>query len=188
MFFNIVTKEEVTNDVFANLKYNFAISRLGHLVDLLFNECMDALAAVSTVANFDKVTICVEMNTSTLGRLPLVNVKDFGVAKCNALGWLLADTADKSRIRWNRTFKKKHVLGGSNKFNIIKLRRSMRTVQVVIVEILALKVADTNKRPKGKTEGVSNIGGLGLGRDMAIVTFIHALYGSNLGPGGECTN
>jgi len=99
----IVTKEEVTNEVFANLKYNFVVSSLGHLIDLLFNECVDALAAVSALANLDKVTVCVEMNISTLGRLPSVNVEDFGVAKCNALGRLLAHTANKSIIRWRRT-------------------------------------------------------------------------------------
>jgi len=35
-----------------------------------------------------------------------------------------------------------------------------------------LKVVDANGRLKGKTEGVGNVGGLGLGPNKAIVAFM----------------
>jgi len=64
----------------------------------------------------------------------------------------------------------------------------MSTVQIVTVGILALEMADASRRPKGKTQGIGNVGGLGLGPNMAIVPFIHALHGSSLGLGGGRTN
>jgi len=72
--------------------------------------------------------------------------------------------------------------------SFIKLRQSMCTVQVVAVEILALKVANASRRPKDKTERVSYVGGLGLGPDMAIVPFTHAFHRPSLGLGGGRTN
>jgi len=119
MFVIIVAKEELTDEVFADLQDDFAVSGLGRPVDLLLNECVDSLATNSAVTNLDRVTVCTEMDTSTLGGFPPVNVEDLGIAECNALGRLLADAADKSRIGRRRTRNGEHILGGSIK--IIKL-------------------------------------------------------------------
>ena len=76
---NIIVEEELNHNVLAGFKKFFAMSSLGHLLILLFDEGVDAFAATSAVANLDMVPKVDQMNTSTLSGVIPLDVEDFGV-------------------------------------------------------------------------------------------------------------
>ena len=85
----IIAEEELTHKDLVGFKNNFAMSGLGRLLDILFDENVNALAAIFAVANPDGMPIVARMNARTLRRVVAVDVEDFGVAWCNAPGRLL---------------------------------------------------------------------------------------------------
>ena len=66
MRITIVGGEELTHKVLASFKNNFAMSGLGSVLDVLLNEGVDALAAISAVAHLDEVAMVAKMNACTL--------------------------------------------------------------------------------------------------------------------------
>jgi hypothetical protein len=64
----------------------------------------------------------------------------------------------------------------------------MSTLEVIALRILAQEVANTSGRPKRKPHGIGDIGCLGLGPNMAVVAFIHAVHGFGLRKRGRDTN
>jgi hypothetical protein len=56
----------------------------------------------------------------------------------------------------------------------------MSTLEVIAKRILALEVANTNGRAKNKAYIIADIGGLGLGPNMAVILFVHAVHGFGL--------
>ena len=51
----IITEDELTHKIFAGFKNNFGMSGLGRSLDVLLDENVHALAAISVVANLDVV-------------------------------------------------------------------------------------------------------------------------------------
>ena len=85
----IITEEEFTHNIFAGFKNDFSLSALGRSVDVLLDEGVDALVAISAVANLDGVPMVAQMNTRMLSGVIAVDVEDYGVAWSNAM--LLTD-------------------------------------------------------------------------------------------------
>ena len=86
-------EEELTHKVFASFQNDFVVSGLRRSLDMLLDEGVDTLAAISAVADLDEVTMVAKMNAHPLSGIIVVDVKDFGNAWCNALGRLIADLA-----------------------------------------------------------------------------------------------
>jgi hypothetical protein len=57
MRISIIADGELTHKVLDGFKDDFAMSGLGRSLDVLLNEGVDALAAISAVANLDGVTM-----------------------------------------------------------------------------------------------------------------------------------
>jgi hypothetical protein len=93
MRITIIVEEILTYKVLAGLKNNFAMSGLGRSLDVLLDKGVDALAAISAIANLDWVAMITKMNARTLSGVIAVDVEDFGVAWGNARGKLLTDSA-----------------------------------------------------------------------------------------------
>ena len=93
MRITIIAEEELTHKVLAGFKNDFAMSGLGRSLDVLLDEGVDALAAISAIANLDGVMMVAQMNACTLSGVIAVDVEDFGMTWCNAFGRLLTDPA-----------------------------------------------------------------------------------------------
>ena len=65
--------------VLTGFKNKFAMNGLGSSLDVLFNEGVDALVTISTVADLDGVAMVAQMNARTLSGLIAVDVEDFGM-------------------------------------------------------------------------------------------------------------
>ena len=86
MRITIIAKEEFTHKVLAGFKDDFSMSGLGRLLDVLLKEGVDALVAISAIANLDGMTMVAHMNTNMLSGVIGVDVENFGVTWCNAFG------------------------------------------------------------------------------------------------------
>ena len=64
----------------------------------------------------------------------------------------------------------------------------MSTLEVVALRILALEVANACGGAKNKAYVIVVIGGMGLGPNMAVLEFVHAVHGFGLCMGGQETN
>jgi hypothetical protein len=64
----------------------------------------------------------------------------------------------------------------------------MSTLEVIALRILALEVANASGGTKRKVHGIGDIGCLGLGPNMAIIAFVHAVHGFGLCIKGRDTN
>jgi hypothetical protein len=89
---------------------------------------------------------------------------------------------------WQVTTNGEGLLGEAIKISIIDKRRPMSTLKVVASRIMALKVANAGGRSKSKAQDIGNVGGLGFGPDVAVVTFIHSVHGLGLSMRGRGTN
>jgi hypothetical protein len=56
----------------------------------------------------------------------------------------------------------------------------MSTLEVIALRILALEVANASGGTKRKAHGIGDIGCLGLGPNMSIIAFVHAVHGFGL--------
>ena len=56
----------------------------------------------------------------------------------------------------------------------------MSTLKVIALRILALEVANASGGAKNKAHVIGDIGGLGLGPNMAAIVFVHAIHGFGL--------
>lgn len=176
----VIAEEELTHKVFAGLKNNFAVSGLRRPLDVLLDKGDDALAAISAIADLDWVVMVAEVNARTLSGVTAVDIKIFGVARGNAGGRLLTDSAHKSGAQREGTTNGKGFLGEAVKISIIDGRDAMSTLEVIATGILALEVANTRRGAKSKAHVIGDIGGLGFGPNMAVVAFVHALHGFGL--------
>ena len=93
MRISIIAEEELTHKVLAGFKDDFAMSDLGRSLDVLLDEGVDALLAISAIANLDGMMMVAEMDTGTLSGVIAMDVEDSGVTRCNALGRLLTNPA-----------------------------------------------------------------------------------------------
>ena len=89
----IIAEEELTHKVLDGFKDDFAMSGLGRSLNVLLNEGVDALAAISTVANLEGVTMVAHMIAGTLSGVIAVDVENFGMTWCNAFGRFLKNLA-----------------------------------------------------------------------------------------------
>jgi hypothetical protein len=64
----------------------------------------------------------------------------------------------------------------------------MSTLEVITLRILALEVANISGRARRKAHGIGNIGCLGLGPNMAVIAFVHAIHGFGLRMRGRDIN
>ena len=120
MRISIIAEEELTQKVLVGLKNNFIVSGLGRLLDVLLDEGVDALAAISAVADLDRVAIVTKRNACTQSGVIAVDVEDFGMARCNAHRGLLKDPAHKNRAQRQGTTHGKGLLCEAIEFNIIE--------------------------------------------------------------------
>lgn len=61
--------------------------------NVLLNEGVDTLAAISVVVDLDRVLMVAQMNAHMIRNVIVVDVDDFGIAWCNAFGRLFVDLA-----------------------------------------------------------------------------------------------
>jgi hypothetical protein len=106
-----------------------------------------------------------------------MDVKDFGLAKCNALGRLFTYPADKSRSGWHNAREREGFFSETFKFCVIDLRGTMGALKVITTRVLALEMANTSRRTKNKANVICNVGGLSLSPNMAIILLVHAIQG-----------
>ena len=52
----------------------------------------------------------------------------------------------------------------------------MNTLEVIAKRILALKVANACKGAQNKPHVIADIGGMGLGPNMVVIAFVHAVH------------
>ena len=93
MRIRIIAEEELTHKVLAGFKDDFSMSGMGRSLDVLLDEGVNALLAISAIANLDGMMMVAEMDTSTLSGGIAVDVEDSGVTWCNAFGRPLIDLA-----------------------------------------------------------------------------------------------
>jgi hypothetical protein len=93
MRITIIAEKKLTHNVIVVFKNIFAMSGLGRSFHVLLNEDVDVLAAICAVANLDGVGMVAQMNANTLNGVIAVDIEDFGVAWCNALGRLFTNSA-----------------------------------------------------------------------------------------------
>jgi hypothetical protein len=72
-------KEEITNNVHAGFKDDFAVRGLGRTVNVLLEKCIDTLSAVFVVFHLHWMLISTDMNANSLGGLLPMDVEDFGI-------------------------------------------------------------------------------------------------------------
>ena len=73
----IARKEELTNNVFAGFKDDLAVRGLRRTLNVLLDECIDALPAVSAVCNLHWMLMRYYMNAGSLEGLLPMHVEDF---------------------------------------------------------------------------------------------------------------
>jgi hypothetical protein len=93
MGITIIAEEELTHKVLADFEDDFAMNCLGRLLDVLLQDCVDALATISAVPNFDGMKMVAKMNAYTLSGVIAMDVVDFGMTWCNAFRGLLTNPA-----------------------------------------------------------------------------------------------
>jgi hypothetical protein len=71
----------------------------------------------------------------------------------------------------------KWLLGEAIEISIIKRGGPMSTLDVITLRILALEVANASGGAKRKAHVIGDIGCLGLGLNMAVIVFVHAVHG-----------
>ena len=64
----------------------------------------------------------------------------------------------------------------------------MSTLEVIALRILALEVASASGRANNKAHVIAHIGDMGLGLNMAVIEFVHAVHGFGLRMRGQNTN
>src|ERR1700738_2592272 len=79
MRIRIIAEEELTHKVLAGFKDDFAMSGLGRSVDVLLDEGVDALLAISAIANLDGMMMVAQMDTGMLSGGIAVDVEDSGM-------------------------------------------------------------------------------------------------------------
>jgi hypothetical protein len=93
MRITIIAEEELTHKILAGFEDDFTMSGLGHSLDVLLQEGVNALTTISTVANFNGMKMVAKMNTCTLSGDIAMDVEDFGMTWCNAFWRLLTNPA-----------------------------------------------------------------------------------------------
>ena len=184
----ITAEEELTYKVLAGFKDDFAMSGMGRSLDVLLEEGVDALATISAVANFDRMTMVAKMNAGTLSGVIAMDVEDSGMTWCNAFGRLLTNPAHKSGMQRQGTTNVEGLLGESIKINVIHIGGPMSTLEVITLRIWTLEVANASGGAKKKANVIGDIGGLGLGPNMAVIAFVHAFHGFGFRMRGRDTN
>jgi hypothetical protein len=64
--------------------------------------------------------------------------------------------------------------------SIIDRGGAVSTLEVIAMRILALEVANASGGAKNKAYVIVDIGGLGVGPNMAVIAFVHAVHGFGL--------
>ena len=80
VFLTIFRKEELTNNVLASFKDDLAVRGLRRTLNVLLDECIDALPAVSAISNLHRMLMGTDMNAGSLGGLLPMDVEDFCIA------------------------------------------------------------------------------------------------------------
>ena len=119
MMATIIAEKELTHKVFVGFKNYFPMSGLGRLLDVLLDEGVDELAAISAVADLDRVAMVALMNVCTLSGVIAVDVEDFGMAWCDAPGRHPTNLAHKSGAERQGTTNGKGLFCEVVKINII---------------------------------------------------------------------
>ncbi len=169
-------EEELTNKVLAGFEDDFAMSGLGRTLHVLLEEGVDALATISAVANFDRMRMVAKMNAGTLSGVIAMDVEDSGMTGCNAFGRLLTNPAHESGMQRRGTTNLEGLLGESIKISVIHIGGPMSTLEVIAVRIWTLEVANAKGGAKREANDIGDIGGLGLGPNMAVIAFVHAVH------------
>ena len=131
----IIAEEELTHKGRDGFKDDIAMSGLGRSFNVLLNEGVDALAAISAVVNLDGVTIVVQMNVGTLSGVIAVDVEDFGMTWCNAFGRLLKNLAHYSGMQRQGTTNGEGLLGEAVKISII-IQKLMKHIYHIAIQDL----------------------------------------------------
>jgi hypothetical protein len=80
------------------------------------------------------------------------------------------------------------LFGEAIKIYIIDRGGPMSTLEVIAQRILALEVANASGGTKSKAHVIGDIGGLSLGPNITIITFVHVVHGFGLHMRGRETN
>ena len=80
------------------------------------------------------------------------------------------------------------LFGEPVKINIIDRGGPMSTLEVIALRILALEVANTSGGLESKAHVIVDIGGLGIGPNMAVIAFVHVVHEVGLRMRGWDTN
>ena len=172
----ITTEEELTHKVFAGFEDDFAMSGMWRSLDVVLDEGVDTLATFSAVANLDRMTMVAKMNAGTLSGVIAMDVEDSGMTGCNAFGRLLTNPAHESGMQRRGTNNLERLLGESIKVSVIHIGGPMSTLEEIALRIWTLEVANAKGRAKRKAHGIGDIGCLGLGPNMAVIAFVHAVH------------
>ena len=73
----IARKEELTNNILAGFKDDLAVRGLRRTLNVLLDECIDALPAVSAISNLHRMLMGTDMNAGSLGGLLPMDVENF---------------------------------------------------------------------------------------------------------------
>ena len=97
----IVKKGELTNNVLAGFKDKLDVRGLRRMLNVLVEKCIDMLSTVSAVFNLHWMLMSFDMNACSLGGILPMDVEDFCLTYCNAIGRLFVDPAHKNRSGWH---------------------------------------------------------------------------------------
>ena len=148
---------------------------------MLLNECIDFLAIVHVIVNLNRMAVMTKINVGPLACVISMDVEDPRAPLCHTLEGLLANLANKTRSNGRRPINGKGLLGEAIKFHILHERCPIKALQVIAMWILALKMANANRRVKSEVEIVACFGGQSLGLDMIVIALVHSIHGSGLG-------
>ena len=100
------------------------------LLNMLLNECMDALAATFIVANLDRLVMLAEMKVGLLYSVIIVDVEDLRVTSCRTFERLFANPIHKSKFRRRWISNKERLLREAIEFGIVDGRGLMGLLKI----------------------------------------------------------
>ena len=121
------------------------------------------------------------MNANLLYEVVAVNIEDPSVTRHLIGRWLFADLVHQNGVYGWRSSDWKRLLNKAVKLCIIDGGGLVSLLKVLIVWVVAFKMANTGRGVKCKAKIVTNLNPHGLHLDMTIISLIHALHRLCLG-------
>jgi len=100
---------------------------------MLLQKGVDAVPAIPTDTNLNRMAVDAEMNARTLSRIFAVDIVDLSITKGNAIWDLFTDLANKSGVRRWRTIDRERNFGEAVKLSIVDLGRSIRSLKEIAI-------------------------------------------------------